>query len=163
MPSINFNFLSNYYVTIWSGCYFYWMTSQNRWLHSRGSSCILVTSCILQLTANAWQIILISLIIIKYIFLIFIFNSHHLIQISIVEEYRIFRTKNLDKNDDFVYSTKNVYLYFAVGLFLNKKTCIIDVLGVIFFLNKAIKSILTGGAILGIFNIRKNQYLMIEV
>ena len=90
-------------------------------------------------------------------------NSHHLIQISIVEEYRIFRTINLDKNDDFVYSTKNVYLYFAVGLFLNKKTRIIDVLGVIFFLNKAIKSILTGGAILGIFNIRKNQYLMIEV
>jgi hypothetical protein len=43
------------------------------------------------------------------------------------------------KNDDFVYSTKNVYLYFAVGLFLNKKTRIIDVLGVIFFLNKAIK------------------------
>ena len=62
-------------------------------------------------------------------------NSHHLIQISIVEEYRIFRTINLDKNDDFVYSTKNVYmyLYFAVGLFLNKKTRIIDVLGVIFF------------------------------
>ena len=59
-------------------------------------------------------------------------NSHHLIQISI-EEYRIFRTINLDKKDDFVYSTKNVYLYFAVGLFLNKKTCIIDVLGVIFF------------------------------
>ena len=59
-------------------------------------------------------------------------NSHHLIQISIVE-YRIFRTINLDKNDDFVYSTKNVYLYFAVGLFLNKKTRIIDVLGVIFF------------------------------
>jgi hypothetical protein len=28
-------------------------------------------------------------------------NSHHLIQISIVEEYRIFRTINLDKNDDF--------------------------------------------------------------
>ena len=55
-------------------------------------------------------------------------NSHHLIQISIVEEYRIFRTINLDKNDDFV-----------VGLFLNKKTRIIDVLGVIFFLNKAIK------------------------
>jgi hypothetical protein len=49
-------------------------------------------------------------------------NSHHLIQISIVEEYCIFRTINLDKNDDFVYSTKNVYLYFAVGLFLNKKT-----------------------------------------
>ena len=61
-------------------------------------------------------------------------NSHHLIQISIVEEYRIFRTINLDKNDDFVYSTKNVYLYFAVGLFLNK-----TLLGVIFFLNKAIK------------------------
>ena len=59
-------------------------------------------------------------------------NSHHLIQISIVE-YRIFWTINLDKNDDFVYSTKNVYLYFAVGLFLNKKTRIIDVLGVIFF------------------------------
>ena len=59
-------------------------------------------------------------------------NSHHLIQISIVEEYRIFRTINLDKNDDFVRS-KNVYIYFAVGLFLNKKTCIIDVLGVIFF------------------------------
>ena len=54
-------------------------------------------------------------------------NSHHLIQISIVEEYRIFRTINLNKND------KNVYLYFAVGLFLNKKTRIIDVLGVIFF------------------------------
>ena len=66
-------------------------------------------------------------------------NSNHLIQISIVEEYRIFWTINLDKNDDFVHSTKNVYLYFAVGLFLNKKTCIIDVLGVIFFLNKAIK------------------------
>ena len=66
-------------------------------------------------------------------------NSHHLIQISIVEEYRIFWTINLDKNDDFVHSTKNVYLYFAVGLFLNKKTRIIDVLGVIFFLNKAIK------------------------
>ena len=59
--------------------------------------------------------------------------SHHLIQIRIVEEYRIFRI-NLDKNDDFVHSTKNVYLYFAVGLFLNKKTRIIDVLGVIFFL-----------------------------
>jgi hypothetical protein len=44
----------------------------------------------------------------KYIFLIFILvmapNSHHLIQISIVEEYRIFRTINLDKNDDFVYN-----------------------------------------------------------
>jgi hypothetical protein len=38
-------------------------------------------------------------------------NSHHLIQISIVEEYRIFRRINLDKNDDFVHSTKNVYLY----------------------------------------------------
>ena len=60
-------------------------------------------------------------------------NSHQLIQISIVEEYRIFRTINLDKNDDFVYSTKHVYLYFPVGLFLNKKTRIIDVLGVIFF------------------------------
>jgi hypothetical protein len=47
-------------------------------------------------------------------------NSHHLIQISIVEEYRIFRTINLDKNDDFVYSTKNVYLYFAVGYFIIK-------------------------------------------
>ena len=66
-------------------------------------------------------------------------NSNHLIQISIVEEYRIFRMINLDKNDDFVHSTKNVYLYFAVGLFLNKKSRIIDVLGVIFFLNKAIK------------------------
>ena len=66
-------------------------------------------------------------------------NSNHLIQISIVEEYHIFRMINLDKNDDFVHSTKNVYLYFAVGLFLNKKTCIVDVLGVIFFLNKAIK------------------------
>ena len=59
--------------------------------------------------------------------------SHHLIQISIVEEYHIFRTINLDKNDDFVHSTKNAYLYFAVGLFLNKKTRIIDVLGVICF------------------------------
>jgi hypothetical protein len=43
----------SYYVTIWSGCYFHWMASQNRWLHSKSSSCILVTSCILQLTANA--------------------------------------------------------------------------------------------------------------
>jgi hypothetical protein len=60
-------------------------------------------------------------------------NYHHLIQISIVEEYHIFRTINLDKNDDFVYSTKNVYFYFGAGLFLNKKTCIIDVLGVILF------------------------------
>jgi hypothetical protein len=62
-PSINFNFLSNsysYYVTIWSVCYFHWMASQNRWLHNRSSSCILVTSCILQLTPNAWQTILIS-------------------------------------------------------------------------------------------------------
>jgi hypothetical protein len=33
---------------------------------------------------------------------------------------------------------KNVYLYFAVDLYLNKKTRIIDDLGVI-FLNKAIK------------------------
>ena len=57
-------------------------------------------------------------------------NSYHLIQISIVEEYRIFRTINLNKNDDFVYSTKNVYFYFDVGLFLNKKTCIIDVMAV---------------------------------
>ena len=60
---VNFNFLTNpysYYVTIWSGCYFHWMTTQNRWPHSRSSSCILVTSCILQLTANAWQTILIS-------------------------------------------------------------------------------------------------------
>ena len=32
-----------------------------------------------------------------------------------------------------------VYLYFAVGFFFNKKTEIIDVLGVNFFLNKAIK------------------------
>jgi hypothetical protein len=85
-------------------------------------------------------------------------NSHHLIQIIIVEEYRIFRTINLDKYDDFVYSTKIVYLYFAVGLFLNKKTRIIDVLGVIFFLNKAIQFMCTnrgcnsGG---NIFNIRK--------
>ena len=140
MPSINFDFLSNsysYYVTIWSGCYFHWMASQNRWLHSRGSSCILVTSCILQLTANAWQTIVISHRYHEIHFLIFILmmapNSYHLIQISIVEEYRIFRTINLDKNDDFVHSTKNVYLYFAVGLFLNKKTRIIDVLGVIFF------------------------------
>jgi hypothetical protein len=60
-------------------------------------------------------------------------NFHHLIQISIVEENRIFRTINLDKNDDFVYSTKNVYLYFAVGLLLNKKTRIIDVLVLFFF------------------------------
>ena len=60
-------------------------------------------------------------------------NSHNLIQISIVDDYHIFRTINLDKNDDFVYSTKNVYLYFAVGLFLNKKTRIIDVIGVILF------------------------------
>jgi hypothetical protein len=61
------------------------------------------------------------------------YNSHHLIQISIVEEYRIFRTINLYKNDDCAYSTKNVYLYFAVGLFLNKKTRINDDIGVIFF------------------------------
>jgi hypothetical protein len=47
-------------LAIWSGCYFHWMASQNRWLHSRTSSCILVASCILQLTANAWQTILIS-------------------------------------------------------------------------------------------------------
>ena len=136
MPSINFNFLSNSYsyLTIWSGYYF----PQNRWLHSRDSSCILVTSCMLQLTAKcmtnnfnqpslSWNTF----------FLIFILmmapNSHHLIQISIVEEYRIFWTINLDKNDDFVHSTKNVYLYFAVGLFLNKNTRIIDVLGFIFF------------------------------
>ena len=40
-------------------------------------------------------------------------NSNHLIQISIVEEYRIFRTINLDKNDDFVHSTKmfNIVFY----------------------------------------------------
>ena len=111
MPSINFNFLSNSYsyLTIWSGCYFHWMASQNRWLHSRDSSCILVTSSILQviqLTANAWQTILISHHYHKIHFLIFIFNSHHLIQISIVEEYRIFRTINLDKNDDFGYKYK---------------------------------------------------------
>jgi hypothetical protein len=32
-----------------------------------------------------------------------------------------------------------IYLYFAVGLFLNKKTCIIVFLVLFFFLNKAIK------------------------
>jgi hypothetical protein len=139
LPSINSNFLSNsyFYLTIWSGCYFPWMASQNRWLQSRGSSCILVTSCILQLTANAWPTILISHHYHKIHFFFFILmmasNSHHLIQISIVEEYRIFRTINLYKNDDCAYSTKNVYLYFAVGLFLNKKTRINDDLGVIFF------------------------------
>ena len=60
---------------------------------------------------------------------------------------------------------KNVYLYFAVGLFLNKKTRIIDVLGVLFFFKLSNKSILTGGCNSGdkIFNIRKNQYSMIEV
>jgi len=42
--------------------------------------------------------------------------------------------KNLDKNDDFVYSI----LYFAVGFFLNKKTKSSMFL-VLFFLNKAIK------------------------
>ena len=54
-------------------------------------------------------------------------------KVPIISGYGIFRTINLDKNDDFVHSTKNVYLYFAVGLFLNNKTRIIDVLGVIFF------------------------------
>ena len=84
-------------------------------------------------------------------------NSHHLIQISVVEEYRIFRTINLDKNDDFVYSTKNVYLYFAVGLFLNKKTRIIDVLGVIFFFKIKQYKYTNRGCNSGdkIFNIRK--------
>jgi hypothetical protein len=38
--------------------------------------------------------------------------------------------KNLDKNDDFVYS---IYLYFAVGFFFLNKIEIIDVLGVVFF------------------------------
>jgi hypothetical protein len=56
------------------------------WLHSRGSPCILVTSCILQLTANAWQTILISHHYHEIHFLIFILmmapNSHHLIQKS---------------------------------------------------------------------------------
>ena len=58
-----------------------------------------------------------------------------------------------------------VNLYFAVGLFLNKKTCIIDVLGVIFFFKQSNKSILTGGAILGkkYSTSEKNQYSMIEV
>jgi hypothetical protein len=139
LPSINFNFLSNSssYLTIGSGCYFHWMASQNRWLHSRGSSCILVTSCILQLTANAWQTILIRHHYHKIHFFNLYFDDGTQfpspIQISIVEEYRIFRTINLDKNDDFVYSTKNVYLYFAVGLFLNKKNRIIDVLGAAIF------------------------------
>ena len=63
-------------------------------------------------------------------------------------------------------STKNVYLYFAVGLFLNKKTRIIDVLGVIFFKIKN-KSILTGcNSGDKIFNIRKksifNDWSVIE-
>ena len=130
MPSINFNFLSNsysYYVTIWSSCYFHWMASQNRWLHSRSSFCILVTSCILQLTANAGQTILISHHYHEIHFLIFILmmapNSNHLIQISIVEEYRIFRTIN------FVYS---IPLFCCRFFFLNKIE-IINVLGVISF------------------------------
>jgi hypothetical protein len=54
-------------------------------------------------------------------------NSNHLIQISIVEEYRIFRTINLYKNDDCAYITKNVYLYFAVGLLLNNNTHILNI------------------------------------
>ena len=80
----------------------------------------------------------------KYIPLFIIFSRNcvftHSLYICSIEEYRIFQTINLDKNDDFVYSTKNVYLYFAVGLFLNKNLdsyhrcswCY-------FFLNKAIK------------------------
>jgi hypothetical protein len=91
-----------------------------------------------------------AIIIIKYFILMMTPNSHHLIQISIVEEYSIFRTINLF----------TVYLYFAVCLFLNKNTRIIDVLGVIFFLNKAIKFMYTNrGCNSGenIFNIRKKS------
>ena len=67
----------------------------------------------LQLTANAWQTILISHHYHEIHFLIFILmmapSSHHLIQISIVEEYRIFGTINLDKNDDFVHTYKQCH------------------------------------------------------
>ena len=39
-----------------------------------------------------------------------------------------------------LFTVQKMYtFYFAVGLILNKKTRIIDVLGIIFFLNKAIK------------------------
>jgi hypothetical protein len=99
------------------------------YLLSKGYTCRFKSEAFASLASIA-----LAIIIIKYIFFIFILmmvpNSYHLIQISIVEEYRIFRTINLDKNDDFVYSTKNVYFYFDVGLFLNKKTCIIDVMAV---------------------------------
>ena len=56
------------------------------------------------------------------------------------------------------------YLNFAVFFFLNKKTEISDVLGVIFFLNKAIKVYKVCNSRIKMFNIRKkNQYSMIEV
>jgi hypothetical protein len=54
--------------------------------------------------------------------------------------------KNLDKNDDFVYS---IPLFCCRVFFLNKKTEIIVVLGVIFFFKYSNKSILTGDAIPG--------------
>jgi hypothetical protein len=37
-------------------------------------------------------------------------NSHHLIQISIVEVYRIFRTINLDKNDA-LFTVQKMYTF----------------------------------------------------
>jgi hypothetical protein len=48
-----------------------------------------------------------------------------------------------------------VYLYFAVVFFLNKKTEIIDVLGVVVFLNKALKVYMGCNSRGEMFNIQK--------
>ena len=62
--------------------------------------------------------------------------------------------QNLHKNDDFVYS---IPLFCCNFFFLNKKTEIIDVLGVIFFLNKAIKTYRGCNSGEKNFNIRKKS------
>ena len=61
-----------------------------------------------------------------------------------------------------LFTVQKMYtIYFAVGLFLNKKTCIIDVLGVFIKQYKYTNRGCNSGDT--IFNIRQNQYSMIEV
>ena len=64
------------------------------------------------------------------------YRPHRPIQGWSLKNLESLKKKNFDKNDDFVYS---ITLFCCRFFFLNKKTEIIDVLCVIFFLNKAIK------------------------
>ena len=83
----------------------------------------------------------------------FFFSTRWLRLIIHIDLYKDEVKKNLYKNDDFVYS---IPLFCCRFFFLNKIE-IIDVLGVVFFLNKAIKVILLLQFRGKMFNIRKKS------